>query len=435
MNCPTRTAERVDVAIVGASLAGCAAATLLGRAGVRVALIDKHAGQDAYKRLCGHYIQASARPVIDRLGLRGAIEAAGGVRNGVDMWTRWGLIADPVPLVGRPHGYSIRRSKLDPLIRRAALETSEVEYSPGLECVGLRGDEGGISGIDVRDRSGHVAQINARLVIGADGRDSSVARLAGASEQRATNARFCYMAYFTGVGLPPESNGRFWILDPDVAIASPNDDGYTVLAAFVHKRDLPEFRTDRAGALRRLFGRLPDGPNLDVAEQAGKMLGYTDYGLILRQPAPRPGVALIGDAGLTSDPLMAIGCGWALQSAAWLADAVVPALAGAEPLHRGLSRYRRLRRRRLEPHHRMLVADARGVKLNPIQRLLFSSAARDQRMAELVHRYAARSIPPHKLLAPRALARGQLRTQSRSQPASIGGSTMPKHRPASHSAR
>src|SRR5918996_4878333 len=102
--------ERFDVAVVGASLAGCATAALLGRAGLRVALIDKHAGEDAYKRLCGHYIQASATPVIERLGLSDAIEAAGGVRNGVDLWTRWGLIASPERRDERPYGYSIRRA-------------------------------------------------------------------------------------------------------------------------------------------------------------------------------------------------------------------------------------------------------------------------------------------------------------------------------------
>ena len=46
--------KQFDAAVVGASLAGCVTATLLGRAGLRVALIDKHADEDAFKRLCGH---------------------------------------------------------------------------------------------------------------------------------------------------------------------------------------------------------------------------------------------------------------------------------------------------------------------------------------------------------------------------------------------
>jgi 2-polyprenyl-6-methoxyphenol hydroxylase-like FAD-dependent oxidoreductase len=397
--------ERFDVAIVGASLAGCAAAILFARVGLRVALIDKHADEDAYKRLCGHYIQASARPVIERLGLAGPIEAAGGVRNGADLWTRWGVIASPEAPGERPYGYSIRRSKLDPMLRRVAIDSAGVEYLPRLEAVGLLGDGDAVGGVELRDRARRVLRIGARLVVGADGRNSTVAGLAGARERRSANERFCYMAYFSGVGLPPGSGGRLWSLDPDVAIAAPNDDGLTILAAFLHKRRLPEFRGDRGRALRELFAALPEPPGLGGAELAGKVVGYTDYGIVQRDPTPRPGVALVGDAALTCDPVMAIGCGWALQSAAWLTDAAGPALAGAEQLKPALRRYRREHRRHLIPHHRMLTAEARAHRMNPVQRVLFSAAARDPRTAARVHRYAERSIPPRRLLAPPALAR------------------------------
>jgi 2-polyprenyl-6-methoxyphenol hydroxylase-like FAD-dependent oxidoreductase len=60
-----------DVAIVGASLAGCATATFLGRAGKRVALLERHTDPGAYKHLCTTLIQASAEPAIQRLGLDG----------------------------------------------------------------------------------------------------------------------------------------------------------------------------------------------------------------------------------------------------------------------------------------------------------------------------------------------------------------------------
>jgi 2-polyprenyl-6-methoxyphenol hydroxylase-like FAD-dependent oxidoreductase len=178
----------------------------------------------------------------------------------------------------------------------------------------------------------------------------------------------------------------------------------SVLAAFPHKRRLAEFRRDRGRALRELFGALPEPPELRDAQLAGKVVGYTDYGLVLRDAVPRPGLALVGDAALTSDPVMAIGCGWALQSAGWLADSTAPALAGAEPLTAGLRRYRRARGR-LASHHRMLVADARGRRMNPIQRLQFAAATRDPQTAALLHRYAERSIPPRSLFAPQALGR------------------------------
>jgi flavin-dependent dehydrogenase len=36
----------------------------------------------------------------------------------------------------------------------------------------------------------------------------------------------------------------------------------------------------------------------------------------------RPDLALVGDAALAADPLPGVGCGWAYQSAEWLAEAV-----------------------------------------------------------------------------------------------------------------
>ncbi|CAN0514252.1 unnamed protein product, partial [Phaeothamnion confervicola] len=109
-----------DVCIVGASIAGCVAAVALARAGLKVAVLERHAAEGAYKQLCTHYIQASATPTLRRLGLAERMEAAGAVRNLADIHTRWGWLNEPDMLdpSGAPlHGYSMTRSRLDPLIK------------------------------------------------------------------------------------------------------------------------------------------------------------------------------------------------------------------------------------------------------------------------------------------------------------------------------
>jgi 2-polyprenyl-6-methoxyphenol hydroxylase-like FAD-dependent oxidoreductase len=58
-----------DVAMVGASTAGCTAARLFSLRGARVALIERRPARDAYKTVCTHYIQSSATPTIEKLGL------------------------------------------------------------------------------------------------------------------------------------------------------------------------------------------------------------------------------------------------------------------------------------------------------------------------------------------------------------------------------
>src|SRR3954453_5752440 len=84
-----------DAVIVGGSLAGCAAATLLGRAGARVALVEKQPDPKAFKRMCSHFIQASAVSTIERLGLMEPIVEAGGVRSRIRARTPWGTIDPP----------------------------------------------------------------------------------------------------------------------------------------------------------------------------------------------------------------------------------------------------------------------------------------------------------------------------------------------------
>ena len=89
-----------DAVVVGASLAGCATAIHLGRAGHRVALVDKRPDPAAYKRVCGHFIQSSAVPAIERLGVLDDLEAAGSGRLSTSATRcparpRWIAVAQP----------------------------------------------------------------------------------------------------------------------------------------------------------------------------------------------------------------------------------------------------------------------------------------------------------------------------------------------------
>jgi len=68
-----------DVAIVGASIAGCTAARLFALRGARVALIERQPALDAYKTVCTHFIQSSATPTIEKLGLAPLLDARGAV--------------------------------------------------------------------------------------------------------------------------------------------------------------------------------------------------------------------------------------------------------------------------------------------------------------------------------------------------------------------
>jgi 2-polyprenyl-6-methoxyphenol hydroxylase-like FAD-dependent oxidoreductase len=217
---PAKAAD-YDVAIVGASLAGCTAAILLGRAGARVALIEKSPGPKAFKRVCSHYVQASAVPTAERLGLYEPIVEAGGLRTRNHIWTRWGWLE---PTEERhAYGLNLRRELLDPMLREMAAATPGVELMLGQRAERLLHDGNFVvGGVVVRDREGNERAVEARLTVGADGRDSQVAELAGVKEETLPHGRLAYGGYFEGPRTKFWPDGMTWLLDPDFAAAFPH---------------------------------------------------------------------------------------------------------------------------------------------------------------------------------------------------------------------
>ena len=395
-----------DAVVVGASLAGCTAAILLGRGGARVALVEKAPDPAAFKRICSHLIQASAVPTLERLDLLDPIIAAGGVRSRLRVWTRWGWIAAPPERAAK--GVNLRRERLDPLVREAAAATAGVELILGREATGLVRDGDVVRGVVVRDRGGAETVLRATLVVGADGRDSRVAELSGVAARTLPHGRFAYAAYFENA-LPDSSpDSSFWFMDPQIAAAFPTDSGLVLYVAMLTKDRLPEFRRDPRAALIASVAGVPEAPPIGGGREVGPMLGKLDMPSRVRHPVA-PGLALVGDAALATDPLFGVGCGWAFQSAAWLADSVAPALRGAEPLEKGLGRYRRRHRRELRGHAFFIHDYSNGRRFNVAERLAFSAAARDPELATIVDAYATRQISPTRMFAktiPRSLVLG-----------------------------
>ncbi|MFD9631561.1 NAD(P)/FAD-dependent oxidoreductase [Streptomyces violascens] len=404
MTRPESAGYDYDVVIGGAGLAGSAAAILLARRGARVALLERRADPEAYKALCTHSITANAYPVLDELGLVPALEKAGAVRNTARWYTRWGWIEPkPAPMGPElPYAYNVRRSTLDPLIRTRAAETPGVDLLPGHQVTGLVREAGRTVGVRASTPQGE-REIRARLVVGADGKDSAVAKFAGSRTRSHENARFGYLAHFRGLPLHG-GIGQAWFLEPDMAYAFPNDDGVTVMAVLPEKKRLPAFREDLEGSFLSFIRALPEAPPIDSAERITKITGTVNYPLHSRRPTA-PGLALIGDAALTSDPLWGVGCGWALQSAQWLTDAVAASATGRGDLDRALASYAREHRRRLRGHQYLAADYARARPFNPVERLMFSAAARDESLARHMHLFASRLMSPRQFLNPAALAR------------------------------
>lgn len=394
--------DRSEVVIAGASIAGTALAVLLGRQGVSVTVLEKSPKPEHYKVMCTHFIQAGATPVLERLGLTETLDNAGAVRNGLELWTAdggWVVAPDD------QHGYSIRREKLDPMLRELAARTPNVTVCQGVTVTDLARDASGRpSGLRGRTTAGEEVAIDADVVVGADGRGSATARLAGVPGRVQPHGRIGYMAYYEGLELSARGDHSQMWLGPDTYYVFPNDDGLTIAAAFVRKDHLAAFKADPEAALLAGFARLPDAPDFTRATRVSPVIGKLDMPNVVR-PAGRPGVAFVGDAAQASDPLWGVGCGFALMSAEWLADELAGAFtAGADP-DAALERYRRHHRRMLLGHHLQMSDFSSGRDLRVTERMMFRGAARDPRSAALVGDIAARARPIERTMTPRRMAR------------------------------
>jgi flavin-dependent dehydrogenase len=394
-----------DVVIVGAGIAGCAAAALYGRRGARVALIERHADPAAYKVVCTTFIQASATPVLERLGMASKLDEAGAIRNAVELWTRWGWIRPQLDehYHGVHYGYNVRRETLDPMLRSLAAGTPGVELLAGASPSTLVRDGGRVTGVVARDRSGAEHELRTRLVVGADGRGSALAELAGVKARTRPNGRIAYFAHYRDVGRAAGTHSQMWLLEPDMVAVFPHDDGITILGAMPARDKLPAFRADPEASLERIVERAPNGPSLAGARRVSKVIGKLDMTNTSRPPA-RPGLAFIGDAAMASDPLWGVGCGFALQSAEWLVDCTADAVVSGEGIGTALGRYGRRHRRGLAGHHFLMSDFASGRPFNPIERTMFAAAARDEAMARHLYDYGSRQIGPLRFISPPALA-------------------------------
>ena len=395
--------DSCDAVVIGASLAGCTAAILMAREGAKVTLVERHLRPEGHKHLCTHFIQPSALPVLQRLGLDRLIEDAGGLRNSVEVHGPSGWIGHRLGQGSdgaRIHGYNIRRLRLDPMLRELAAGTPGVSLMMGWSARELIERDGRICGVDIAGQEGRQS-VMARLVVAADGRHSEVAKIARVQARSSPNRRFGAMAAMRNVDLRRGATSQMWFDGPEIAYVFPNEDDVTVIAVMGPKHRHDAYLRGPLEYMKAQLRALPDAPQLDAAELLERVLTIKDYPNLWRPPVVR-GMALVGDAMTSVDFLWGVGCGWAFQTGEWLSDSVSAALRSGADLAPALRRYDRLCS--TLSGHRFLINDfSRRLSMNPIERLMFAAAAKDAGMALHFNRFGARIDGPGTFLSPSAI--------------------------------
>ncbi|MER6798832.1 FAD-dependent oxidoreductase, partial [Amycolatopsis mediterranei] len=340
-----------DVIVVGARCAGAPTALLLARAGHRVLLLDKAAyGSDT---LSTHLVHQPGIAALARWGVLDQVRASGCPPLERTVYEIADVHIDGCAggVAGQRAKFAPRRRVLDALLVDAAVEAG-AEFRDRCRVTGLRWDGSGrVVGVEGR-HGGRTFTEDARLVVGADGMRSTVARLVAAPYRVRDPLMTCaYHTYWPdvpadGVELYERPGG--W-----VAAVRTNDDATIVQAYFPQSR-FAEVRTDARRAYEEQIRATAPAlyERLRGREPAERLHGCGDQQNFFRQ-ATGPGWVLAGDAGHHKDSITARGISDAFQQAESLVTEVGSALGGdPAQLDAALARFAEDRDATLTPGYR-----------------------------------------------------------------------------------
>jgi flavin-dependent dehydrogenase len=315
--------SRYDVVIVGARCAGAATAFLLARAGAKVLLVDRQAyGSDT---MSTHALMRTGVLQLYRWGLLPMVMAEGTpeIRYTTFHYGKEALHLSIKPEHGVSYLCAPRRTVLDRVLVDAARKAG-AEVCHGVLLTDVEFDSGGqVVGVRMRDAGTREYAVRCDIVIGADGRQSTVAKLVGAEVYAESVSSSAYVfGYFENL----HRVGFHWHFAENVAagVIPTNHGQHCVFASVPTEAFAGIFRKNVGSGFFRILEA--NSPNLreDVghAQLVGRLRGFGGARGYLRK-SHGPGWALVGDAGYFKDPLTAHGITDALRDAELLARAVL----------------------------------------------------------------------------------------------------------------
>jgi flavin-dependent dehydrogenase len=373
----------VDVVVVGGRCAGSSAAITLARAGRRVLVLDK--SRFPSDTLSTHLIWPGGLAELQALGALPAVAALGApplptayaAGGGVE------VRADYSPVDGIAHALCVRRTGLDAvLVTTARAAGAEVrEHATVTELIHRAGRA---AGVRYRDRDGVEHEVHSRLVVGADGRRSTVARLVGADQpyRARVSGRACYFGYWHDGGAAAwRGVAAQWRDGAELGTAFPCDDGLVLVLLQPPVRRVAEYRGDVRRVYLESVAAIPGvAERLAGCELVGRVRAATGIESYFRRSSG-PGWALAGDAGHFKDPVTAQGIRDALRYGRRLGEAAQDRLGDAAALDAAVSAWERERESDCLEVYQWTNELARGEPMSELEIELYRAAAQDPALA------------------------------------------------------
>jgi flavin-dependent dehydrogenase len=375
--------EDYDAIVVGARCGGSPTAMLLARKGYRVLLLDRATFPS--DTVSTHFVHAPGMAALERWGLRDALAASGCpvVRTYSFDFGPFTIAGSPRPSDGIDEAYCPRRQVLDTMLVHAAADAG-ADVREGFIVDEIVIEDGTVMGVRGRAAGGATVTAHAKVVIGADGRNSSIAKAVNAeqyNEKPAVGPAF--YSYWSGVG---SSGFEVHIREACGMAAFPTHDDLTVVIVGM---GVDEFNAARSDVEAAFLGTVDLAPALAERVRSGKreerFHAASELAGYFRKPYG-PGWALVGDAGYHLHPITAQGITDAFLDAERLTDALDATFAERSTFDDAMSAYQSTRDEAAMPMYEMTFDFAQVDQPPPpeTQRLLGAVAADQQAMGDFV---------------------------------------------------
>ncbi len=392
-----------DAIIVGARCAGAPTAMLLARRGFKVLLVDKATFPS--DTISTHILWPHGAEILGRWGLVQRLAGTGlppicrPMTFDVGPFALRGTIPDANDGMG---GFCPRRTVLDSLLVDAASEAgAEVRQGFAVDdllisddaVAGIRGHAKGTTPIDER----------ARIVIGADGVNSFVARAVHAPEYDRRPVAACgYYSYFSGV---QQDDIELYVREHCAFGGAPTNDGLHLVMVNWPASDFTKVRADIDGHVSRALAHAPKfGARVRAGRREETWYGTAGVPGVFRKPYGR-GWALVGDASYNRDPITAQGISDAFIDAEMLTTVLTAWLSGEGTFEALLAAHESARNERVRPMYEFTTELAALEAPPPEMRALFSALRGNQDATDAFLSAITGAIPLTDFMSPDNIGR------------------------------
>ncbi len=399
-----------DVVVVGGRCAGATLGALLGLRGMRVLVVDQNSFPSA--SLSTHTMHGDALAVLRNAGVLPQVAAIGAPRitEVVCDYGDFQIVGSPPPVGGIDYGLCVPRYSLDEVLLRHA-ERCGAAVEEGTRAVDVLAAEGTVCGVSVRRAGSATAQkVTAGLVVGADGRLSTVARLANARYTHQQRSGW-YLWFGYLADLPPRQppayelyfqGASFWYVFPTTG-------GLHVVGGEFAFREHPRQHGQPAAAFESLLrkcARLRD--RLGPARLVDGPYGMFRIDSFMREPSGA-GWALVGDASFFKDPCTGQGMYDALRGAERLAERIWEGRQSFGDPCRQLAGYGDDRHREFDEWYRFTCRAAQALPVSAERRRVLRTVAEDVQLSNEYLGIQNHAVRPSAFFARREIRAAAIR--------------------------